>query len=107
MHFCHAVHSAFQGQLASITAVLITLWVEVARSHLCAVGVVKMNYAIENPTNCEVRSVSQLLNIQKMKLAEIYWKLKAKYNDNIMSEKNARKGCEIFNKELTIVHDEI
>lgn len=61
---------------------------------------------IKNPTDCELRSGIRFLNAQKVKLAEICLQLKAVYGDNVMSERNVRKWCEMLNTGRTNVHDE-
>ena len=65
-----------------------------------------MNGVIDNPADCEVRSVIQLLNAQNLKPAEMYWHLKEVYGDTVMNERNVRKWCEILNNGRTNVQDE-
>ncbi|KAJ4445791.1 hypothetical protein ANN_12476 [Periplaneta americana] len=65
-----------------------------------------MNDVIDNPADCEVRSVIRFLNARHLKPAEIYRQLKEVYGDTVMNERNVRKWCEMFNNGRTNVHDE-
>ena len=65
-----------------------------------------MNDVIDNPADCEVRSVIRFLNARHLKPAEIYRQLKEVYGDTVMNERNVRKYCEMFNNGRTNVHDE-
>ncbi|KAJ4439542.1 hypothetical protein ANN_07666 [Periplaneta americana] len=65
-----------------------------------------MNDVIDNPSDCEVRSVIRFLNARHLKPAEIYRQLKEVYGDTVMNERNVRKWCEMFNNGQTNVHDE-
>ncbi|KAJ4444150.1 hypothetical protein ANN_05939 [Periplaneta americana] len=76
------------------------------KSPLCILCYFKMNDVIDNPADCEVRSVIRFLNAQHLKPAEIYRQLKEVYGDTVMNERNVRKWCEMFNNGRTNVHDE-
>ncbi|KAJ4446940.1 hypothetical protein ANN_13642 [Periplaneta americana] len=76
------------------------------KSPLCILCYFKMNDVIDNPADCEVRSVIRFLNARHLKPAEIYRQLKEVYGDTVMNERNVRKWCEIFNNGRTNVHDE-
>ncbi|KAJ4433931.1 hypothetical protein ANN_16250 [Periplaneta americana] len=65
-----------------------------------------MNDMIDNPVDCEVRSVIRFLNARHLKPAEIYRQLKEVYGHTVMNERNVRKWCEMFNNGRTNVHDE-
>ncbi|KAJ4448812.1 hypothetical protein ANN_00203 [Periplaneta americana] len=73
---------------------------------LCILCYFKMNDVIDNPADCEVRSVIRFLNARHLKPAEIYRQLKEVYGDTVMNERNVRKWCEMFNNGRTNVHDE-
>ncbi|KAJ4428773.1 hypothetical protein ANN_25766 [Periplaneta americana] len=75
-------------------------------SPLCILCYFKMNDVIDNPADCEVRSVIRFLNALHLKPAEIYRQLKEVYGDTVMNERNVRKWCEMFNNGRTNVHDE-
>ncbi|KAJ4429613.1 hypothetical protein ANN_21799 [Periplaneta americana] len=75
-------------------------------SPLCILYYFKMNDVIDNPADCEVRSVIRFLNARHLKPAEIYRQLKEVYGDTVMNERNVRKWCEMFNNGRTNVHDE-
>ncbi|KAJ4449394.1 hypothetical protein ANN_00793 [Periplaneta americana] len=77
-----------------------------AQSPLCILCYFKMNDVIDNPADCEVRSVIRFLNARHLKPAEIYRQLKEVYGDTVMNERNVRKWCEMFNNGRTNVHDE-
>ncbi|KAJ4434539.1 hypothetical protein ANN_23101 [Periplaneta americana] len=47
-----------------------------------------MNDVIDNPVDCEVRSVIRFLNARHLKPAEIYRQLKEVYGDIVMNERN-------------------
>ncbi|KAJ4432825.1 hypothetical protein ANN_21464 [Periplaneta americana] len=47
-----------------------------------------MNDVIDNPADCEVRSVIRFLNARHLKPAEIYRQLKEVYGDTVMNERN-------------------
>ncbi|KAJ4445731.1 hypothetical protein ANN_12416 [Periplaneta americana] len=76
------------------------------KSPLCILCYFKMNDVIDNPADCEVRSVIRFLNARHLKPAEIYRQLKEVYGDTVMNERNVRKWCEMFNNGRTNVHDE-
>ncbi|KAJ4433875.1 hypothetical protein ANN_16188 [Periplaneta americana] len=76
------------------------------KSPLCILCYFKMNDVIDNPSDCEVRSVIRFLNARHLKPAEIYRQLKEVYGDTVMNERNVRKWCEMFNNGQTNVHDE-
>ncbi|KAJ4425650.1 hypothetical protein ANN_27846 [Periplaneta americana] len=76
------------------------------KSPLCILCYFKMNDVIDNPADCEVRSVIRFLNARHLKPAEIYRQLKEVYGDTVMNERNVRKWCEMFNNGQTNVHDE-
>ncbi|KAJ4436705.1 hypothetical protein ANN_16837 [Periplaneta americana] len=76
------------------------------KSPLCILCYFKTNDVIDNPADCEVRSVSRFLNARHLKPAEIYRQLKEVYGDTVMNERNVRKWCEMFNNGRTNVHDE-
>ncbi|KAJ4444241.1 hypothetical protein ANN_06032 [Periplaneta americana] len=77
-----------------------------SKSPLCILCYFKMNDVIDNPADCEVRSVIRFLNARHLKPAEIYRQLKEVYGDTVMNERNVRKWCEMFNNGRTNVHDE-
>ncbi|KAJ4435469.1 hypothetical protein ANN_18085, partial [Periplaneta americana] len=76
------------------------------KSPLCILCYFKMNDVIDNPADCEVRSVIRFLNARHLKPAEIYRQLKKVCGDTVMNERNVRKWCEMFNNGRTNVHDE-
>ncbi|KAJ4427362.1 hypothetical protein ANN_24982 [Periplaneta americana] len=76
------------------------------KSPLCILCYFKMNDVIDNPADCEVRSMIRFLNAQHLKPAEIYRQLKEVYGDTVMNERNVRKWCEMFNNGQTNVHNE-
>ncbi|KAJ4452238.1 hypothetical protein ANN_03756 [Periplaneta americana] len=76
------------------------------KSPLCILCYFKMNDVIDNPADCEVRSVIRFLNVRHLKPAEIYRQLKEVYGDTVTNERNVRKWCEMFNNGRTNVHDE-
>ncbi|KAJ4446934.1 hypothetical protein ANN_13636 [Periplaneta americana] len=76
------------------------------KSPLCILCYFKMNDVIDDPADCEVRSVIRFLNVRHLKPAEIYRQLKEAYGDTVMNERNVRKWCEMFNNGRTNVHDE-
>ncbi|KAJ4439152.1 hypothetical protein ANN_15109 [Periplaneta americana] len=76
------------------------------KSPLCILCYFKMNDVIDNPADCEVRSVIRFLNARHLKPAEIYRQLKEVYGDTVMNERNVRKWCEMFNNGRTNVHNE-
>ncbi|KAJ4429731.1 hypothetical protein ANN_21935 [Periplaneta americana] len=76
------------------------------KSPLCILCYFKMNDVIDNPADCEVRSMIRFLNARHLKSAEIYRQLKEVYGDTVMNERNVRKWCEMFNNGRTNVHDE-
>ncbi|KAJ4425552.1 hypothetical protein ANN_27747, partial [Periplaneta americana] len=76
------------------------------KSPLCILCYFKINDVIDNPADCEVRSVIRFLNARHLKPAEIYRQLKEVYGDTVMNERNVRKWCEMFNNGRTNVHDE-
>ncbi|KAJ4436350.1 hypothetical protein ANN_18981 [Periplaneta americana] len=76
------------------------------KSPLCILCCFKMNDVINNPTDCEVRSVIRFLNARHLKPAEIYRQLKEVYGDTVMNERNVRKWCKMFNNGRTNVHNE-
>ncbi|KAJ4433766.1 hypothetical protein ANN_16078 [Periplaneta americana] len=76
------------------------------KSPLCILCYFKMNDVIDNPADCEVRSVIRFLNARHLKPAEIYRQFKEVYGDTVMNERNVRKWCEMFNNGRTNVHDE-
>ncbi|KAJ4433849.1 hypothetical protein ANN_16161 [Periplaneta americana] len=76
-------------------------------SPLCILCYFKVNDVIDNPADCEVRSVIRYLNARHLKPAEIYRQLKEVYGDTVMNERNVRKWYEMFNNGRTNVHDEI
>ncbi|KAJ4446487.1 hypothetical protein ANN_13183 [Periplaneta americana] len=66
----------------------------------------QMNDVIDNPADCEVRSVIRFLNARHLKPAEIYRQLKEVYGDTVMNERNVKKWCEMFSNGRTNVHVE-
>ncbi|KAJ4448327.1 hypothetical protein ANN_10342 [Periplaneta americana] len=63
------------------------------KSPLCILCYFKMNDVIDNPADCEVRSVIRFLNARHLKPAEIYRQLKEVYVDTVMNERNVGKWC--------------
>ncbi|KAJ4440140.1 hypothetical protein ANN_08278 [Periplaneta americana] len=55
------------------------------KSPLCILRYFKMNDEIDNPADCEVRSVIRFLNALHLKPAEIYRQLKEVYGDTVMN----------------------
>ncbi|GFW90883.1 HTH_48 domain-containing protein [Trichonephila clavipes] len=55
-----------------------------------------MSTAIENPANCEVRSVIRFLLAKNLKLMEIYRQVREVYRNNVMNESSIRKWCVQF-----------
>ncbi|KAJ4448968.1 hypothetical protein ANN_00360 [Periplaneta americana] len=76
------------------------------KSPLCILCYFKMNDVIDNPADCEVRSVIRFLSARHLKPAKIYRQLKEVYGDTVMNERNVRKWCEMFNNGRANVHDE-
>jgi histone-lysine N-methyltransferase SETMAR len=66
----------------------------------------KMNKKIDNPADCEVRSVIRFLNAQNVRAIDIHRQLTAVYGEGIMNESSVRKWCRMFNEGRTNVHDE-
>jgi hypothetical protein len=67
----------------------------------------KMNKKIDNPADCEVRSVIRFLNAQNVLPIDIHRQLTAVYVEGVMNELSVRKWCRIFNEGRTNVHDEV
>ncbi|GFX12599.1 HTH_48 domain-containing protein [Trichonephila clavipes] len=65
-----------------------------------------MSTVIENPANCEVRSVIQFLLEKNLKLIEIYRQACEVYRNNVMNESPIRKWCIQFKNSQTNVRDE-
>jgi transposase len=65
-----------------------------------------MNKKIDNPADCEVRSVIRFLNAQNVRTIDIHRQLTAVYGEGVMSESSVRKWCRMFNEGRTNVHDE-
>ncbi|GBL96704.1 hypothetical protein AVEN_111844-1 [Araneus ventricosus] len=63
-------------------------------------------WSIENPADCEKRSVIHLLNAKHEKMAEIHRQLSEVYGENIMSEGMVRKWVRAFKNGHTNVYDE-
>jgi transposase len=66
----------------------------------------KMNKKIDNPADCEVRSVIRFLNAQNVRAIDIHRQITAVYGEGVMNESSVRKWCRIFNEGRTNVHDE-
>lgn len=62
--------------------------------------------AIENPEDCEVRSVIRFLWAKKMKASDIHRELCSVYGENVMCDSAVRKWCRLFQEGRTNVHDE-
>jgi transposase len=65
-----------------------------------------MNKKIDNPADCEVRSVMRFLNAQNVRAIDIHRQLTAVYGKGVMNGSSVRKWCRMFNKGRTNVHDE-
>jgi transposase len=65
-----------------------------------------MNKKIDNPADCEVRSVIRFLNAQNVRAIDIHRQLTAVYGEGVMKESSVRKWCRMFNEGRTNVHDE-
>ncbi|GBM37810.1 hypothetical protein AVEN_84519-1 [Araneus ventricosus] len=65
-----------------------------------------MPHSIENPADCEIRSVIHFLNAKFVKTAKIHRQTSEEYEENIMSEGMVRKWVRAFKDGLTNVHDE-
>jgi transposase len=65
-----------------------------------------MNKKIDNPADCEVRSVIRFLNAQNVRAIDIHRQLMAVYGERVMNESVVRKSCRMFNEGTTNVHDE-
>jgi hypothetical protein len=65
-----------------------------------------MNKKIDNPADCEVRSVIRFMNAQNVRAIDIHRQLTAVYGEGVMNEMRVRKWCRIFNEGRTNVHDE-
>jgi transposase len=65
-----------------------------------------MNEKIDNPADCEVRSVIRFLNAQNVRAIDIYRQLTAVYGEGVMNESSVRKWCRMFNEVRTNVHNE-
>ena len=61
---------------------------------------------IENPSDCEIRSVIRFMNAQQVKPFEIYRQITSVYGENAMSEGMVRKWVRMFNEGRQNVHDE-
>jgi hypothetical protein len=62
-----------------------------------------MNKKIDNPADCEVRSVISFLNAQNVRAIDIHRQLTVVYG---MNKSNVRKWCRMLNEGTTNVHDE-
>jgi transposase len=60
-----------------------------------------MNKKIDNPVDCEVRSVIRILKAQNIRAIDIHRQL-----EGVMNESSVRKWCQMFNEGRTNVHDE-
>jgi transposase len=65
-----------------------------------------MNKKIDNPANCEVRSVIRFLNAHNVRAIDIHRQLTAVYSEGVMNESSVRKWRLMFNDSRTNVHDE-
>jgi hypothetical protein len=65
-----------------------------------------MNKKIDNPADCEVRSVIRFLNAQNVRDIYIHRQLTAVNGEGVMNESSVRKWCRVFNEGRTNVHDE-
>jgi transposase len=65
-----------------------------------------MNKKIDNPADCEVRSVIRILKAQNVRAIDIHRQLTAVYGEGVMNESSVRKWCQMFNEGRTNVHDE-
>ncbi|GBO24059.1 hypothetical protein AVEN_265749-1 [Araneus ventricosus] len=65
-----------------------------------------MLQSIENPADCEIRSVIRFFNAKDVKAAEIHRQISAVYEESIMSEGMVRKWVRAFKGGSTNVHDE-
>jgi transposase len=68
--------------------------------------VFKMSKKIDNPADCEVRSVISFLNAQNVRAIDIHRQLKAVYGEGVMNESSVRKRCRMFDEGRTNVRDE-
>jgi hypothetical protein len=67
--------------------------------------VFKINKKIDNPADCELRSVIRLLNAQNVRAIDIHRHLAAEYGEGVMNESSVRKWCRMFNEGKKNVHD--
>jgi transposase len=65
-----------------------------------------MNKKIDNPSDCEVRSMIRFLNAQNVRAVDIHRQLTAVYGEGVMNESSVRKWCRMFNEGRTNIHDE-
>jgi transposase len=65
-----------------------------------------MNKKIDNPTDCEMRSVIYFLKAQNVRAIDIHRQLTAVYGEDAMNESSVRKWCPMFNECRTNVRDE-
>jgi hypothetical protein len=61
---------------------------------------------IEQPADCEIRSVIHFLNARNVKPADIHRQIYEVYGENAMSDGMVRKWVRQFNEGREIVHDE-
>jgi hypothetical protein len=61
---------------------------------------------IDNPADCEVRSVIHFLNAQNVHAIDIHRQLMLVYGEGVMSDSSVRKWCRMFNAGRTNVHNE-
>jgi hypothetical protein len=66
-----------------------------------------MNKKIDNPANCEVRSVIHFLNAQNIRAIDIHRQRTVMYGEGVMNESSVRKWCRMFNEGRANVHDEM
>jgi histone-lysine N-methyltransferase SETMAR len=65
-----------------------------------------MNKKIDNPADCEARSVIRFLNAKMSRAIDIHRQLMAVYGEGEMNGSSVRKWCRMFNEGKTNVHDE-
>jgi hypothetical protein len=65
-----------------------------------------MNKKIDNPADCEVRSVIRFLNAQNVRAIDIHRQLTTVHGEGVMNESSVRKRCRMFNEGRTNVRVE-
>jgi hypothetical protein len=68
-----------------------------------------MNKKIDNPADCEVRSVIRFLNAQNVHAIDIHRQLMAVYGEGVMTESSVRKWCRmcLLSSGVMLLHDNV